>query len=271
MTGGRPPTTVVTRPFLVLQQVPGTFAFLPPLRPLPDPRYLHRLLNLFETTPQTRTRAPTNIRRSRGKTFRVARASPASQASPRSTPCAGVQTAASDSSRSARDQFPTSILTTRLNRDLLISTGPNKEHLPTLISTVSRPNKEHLLPLDLQKKQDVSVSVGAVCMVRSVHSGMHARVRQTIPTDPTLPLLRVPHPQSPARTSVPILLSTATTWTSVTTTTTVGTHVFPACPICPACPAYPSHPSRPTPPFSTTASLFMPPLSHPRCPALLPP
>lgn len=230
-------------------QVPGTFAFLPQLSPFPHPRYLHRLLNLFTTTPQSRNRVqfPTNIRRSRGKTFRVARASPASQAFPRSTPCAVAQTVVTDLSQSAPDQSPTSI------------------------STSIRPH--NILRLDLQKKQDVSVSVGVVCMVRSVHSGMHTR--QIIPTNPTFQLLRdhqlLSPPQYPARSSVslPILLSsTVTTWTSVTSTTTVGTHVLPACPVYPTCPAYPSHPSRP--PFPTTVS-FMPPLSHPRYPALLPP
>lgn len=224
-----------------MQQAPGTFAFLPPLRLLPDFQYLHRLLNLFTTAPQTRNRAPTSIRRSRGKTFRVVKASPASRASPRTTPCAVAPTADTDSSPSAPDQSPTSISTT---------------------ST--------LLSLYLQKKQDVSVSVGAVCMVRSVHSGMHTP-RTNSTSDPRvsqiLPLYQSPTKQPSVST---LLSSTATTWTSVTTTTTVGTHVFPACPACPACPAYPSHPSRQ--PFPTTASTpYVPRLSHPRCPALLPP
>lgn len=210
---------IVDLPYFFLQQAPGTFAFLPPLRPLPDLRYLHRLLNLFP-----RTRPPTNIRRARGKTFRVARASPASRAFPRSTPCAVARTAVTDSSLSAPDQSPTSI------------------------STTNPP-----LSLYLQKKQDVSISVGAVCMVR----GMHTR-RTISTTDPRVSHI-LPHHQSPARPSISVqipLSSTITTWTSVTTTTTVGSHVFPACPVCPACPAYPSHPSRP--PFPTTVFCALP-------------
>lgn len=253
------PSTITRIHDLALLQ-PATFTLLPPLRSLPDPRSdLHRILNIFATTPQTRTRVPTTSRRSRGKTFRVARASPAFQASPRSTPCTAAPTAVSDSSQSARDRSPTSISTTV---DRASPLEPASEPLP---------------PLDPPTKQDVSV--GTVRLgVPSVHSGMHARARLGIYTGPTntfrisqTPPLQ-PLPPAGTSVSVPVLLSsTGTTGTSVTTTTSVGTRVTPACPVCPACPTCPTCPACPTTPFPTTASFFVPPLPLSLRPAPPPP